>query len=649
MAEPKDILKQYWGYDSFRPLQNEIIASVLAGNDTLGLLPTGGGKSITFQVPGLIIGGLTIVVTPLISLMKDQADHLVQRGIKAAAIYMGMTRDEIQQTYDRVIAEHYNFLYISPERLQTQTLLAKLPYLDIRLLVIDEAHCISQWGYDFRPPYLKISDFRTALADALPEDRKVPCMALTATATPEVTRDICLRLGFHHGYQVFQASFVRPNLTYTVIRSENVVDTMVQLLAKHANENSGSAIVYVRSRRKTAELAEALTASGIPSSFYHAGISAAEKQKRQDAWMSGEVPVIIATNAFGMGIDKPDVRTVVHADLPPSPEEYFQEAGRAGRDGKPATAYLIASEQASDNLLYHTQSSYPERNRIRMVYERLAYFFQIAPGAGANCAFDFDIYRFCSAYRLSLTEVYNALHILTLAGYITHNEEPERWSRIMFTCSKEHLYHLERFDAECQKIINALLRLYTGLFADFQKFNEEHVMAFTHLDRETVYQKLLLLSRFHVLKYVPARQTPVIYYNMPRLDSDEVLIPHTVYEDRKQRDTARAEAMLKYAFDDTRCRLVRLLHYFGEQNSEPCGKCDVCLSQADSTGGNILELKASIRSLVMTTLRNDGPTTPLLLSRKTEHPELLSEVLRDMLDNEIIFLKDGKISLTVPS
>ena len=589
MHEPKDILKKYWGYDSFRPLQEEIIASVLDGNDTLGLLPTGGGKSITFQVPGIALGGLTLVVTPLIALMKDQADHLLERGIKAAAIYMGMTRDEIHETYNKVIAERYSFLYISPERLQTQLLLSKLPYLNIRLLVVDEAHCISQWGYDFRPPYLKIADFRRELEMALPEgSRRIPCMALTATATPEVTADICRLLKFNKEHKVFQASFVRPNLTYTVIRSEDIIGTLYQLLEKHSVSDSGSAIVYVRSRRKTAEIAEAITNNGINATFYHAGLPSDEKQHRQETWVKGEIPIIVATNAFGMGIDKPNVRTVVHVDLPPSPEEYFQEAGRAGRDGLPATAYMIASEQAADNLLFHTQQAYPERDRIRMVYERLAYFFQIAPGAGAYNYFDFDIYKFCSAYRLQLTEVHHALHILTLAGYITYNEEPEKWSRIMFTCSKEHLYHLDQFDNDCQKIINAILRLYTGVFADFQRFSEEHVMKFTKLDRETLYQKLLLLGRFHVLKYVPARQTPVIYYNRPRLDKEEVLIPHTVYEDRKQRDETRSNAIIDYAYDDSECRMVKLLNYFGEQNVKPCGKCDVCLSKAEKPVSKIL-------------------------------------------------------------
>ena len=566
------ILQQYWGYNSFRPLQEDIVASVLSGHDTLGLLPTGGGKSITFQVPGIALGGLTLVVTPLISLMKDQADHLIERGIKAAFISMGMSRDEILQTYDKVIAQHYHFLYVSPERLHTQLFQNKLPYLDIRLLVVDEAHCISQWGYDFRPSYLHIADFRRKLQESCPSQQQVPCIALTATATPEVVTDICKQLHFRTGYQVFKASFVRPNLTYTVIRTDDVFHEMVNLLT-----NRGSSIVYVRSRNKTEALAEMLELCGVSATFYHAGLKPEQKQERQDAWMRGDISTIVATNAFGMGIDKPDVRVVIHTDLPPSPEEYFQEAGRAGRDGLPATAYLIANCEGRANLLNHIRDSYPERDQIRMVYERLAYFFQIEPGAGFNSTFEFDIYKFCGAYRLQATLVYNALRILTMAGYINFEESPECYSRIMFTCSKESLYRLDKFDDDCQHIITALLRNYTGLFADFQRFSEERIAKIVHLEREDLYQKLLLLSRYHVLHYIPARKMSCIFYCKPRLDTDEVTIPRTIFEDRHQRDLRRAEAMINYAYSDEECRLNLLLRYFGETPTDVCHKCDVCL------------------------------------------------------------------------
>ncbi len=571
---PREILKQYWGYDSFRPLQEEIVASVLDGHDTLGMLPTGGGKSITFQVPGLVLGGLTLVVTPLIALMKDQTDHLQRLGIKAAAVYMDMTPDEIRETYDRVETEHYNFLYLSPERLQTRLLRARLPYMDVRLLVVDEAHCISQWGYDFRPPYLCIAETRRYLAETVKRPSPVPCIALTATAPPDVVSDICHRLEFRAGFNIFQASFVRPNLTYTVVHTDNPYTDMTRLLA-----DGRSAIVYVRSRRKTQEAAEALAAAGIGATFYHAGLTPRQKQERQEAWMKGEVPVVCATNAFGMGIDKPDVRTVVHIDIPPSPEEYYQEAGRAGRDGQPATAYLFVSEATVGSLLKRLQCSYPEREYIRMVYNRLAYFFQLEIGEGQDRTYEFDIFRFCAAYKLQATAVQSALHMLTLAGYIQYVEEPEARSRVMFTCSKESLYHLNRFDRDCQNIITGLLRMYTGVFADFQPFSEDRVAAFAHLDRESVYQKLLLLSRFHILHYIPARQKPCIRYTVRRLDTDEIVIRHQIYEDRYEHDRKRVDAMAGYATSTDECRLVRLVRYFGETVTQACGKCDVCLAR----------------------------------------------------------------------
>lgn len=651
-----EILKKYWGYDSFRSLQEEIVTSVLSGQDTLGMLPTGGGKSITFQVPGLALGGLTLVVTPLISLMKDQADHLTERGIKAAAIYMGMTREEVQETYDKVIAQHYNFLYVSPERLLTPMLLNKLPYLDIRLLVVDEAHCISQWGYDFRPPYLKIADFRQQLEDACPNKPIVPCVALTATATPDVVKDICTRLKFRKGYRIHQASFVRPNLTYTVLRETDVFGKMVQMLEKFmpkkeekANdsripvlEKPGSAIVYVRSRRKTQSFAESLEMAGIHATFYHAGLTPEQKQERQEAWMNGEIPVIVATNAFGMGIDKPDVRVVIHEGMPPSPEEYFQEAGRAGRDGKPATAYLFATPESMGDLINHINEAYPDRDYIRMVYERLAYYFQIEPGTGFNHTFEFDIYRFCAAYRLQMTPVYNALKLLTMAGYINYVEEPESHSRLMFTCTKEAVYHLNKFDKECQLIITGILRLYTGVFADYKRINEERIAKFANMEREDVYQKLLLLSRYHILSYVPARKMPYIYYSRPRLDTVEVLIPHTIFEDRKNRDQQRAEAMIDYAFNNNECRLTKLLKYFGEQSSVTCGKCDVCTQEHTQTTA---DQKSQLKALITSYLKNNGATSAFSLLAKVGYPDCMPNILREMIATGEVFLKDGKVSL----
>lgn len=655
-VEIKRVLKEYWGYDDFRPLQSEIIMSVLNGHDTLGLLPTGGGKSITFQVPALALGGLTLVVTPLISLMKDQCDHLVERGIKAAAVFMGMSHQEVLETYERVIAEDYRFLYLSPERLETQLFQAKLRYMNVRLLVVDEAHCISQWGYDFRPPYLKIANLRQLLFEIRPNEPHCPCLALTATATKEVIDDIQDKLKFRKGAQVFRASFERPNLVYSVIHTEDKLGTLRRLLNKvlaaNAEEGSAdnidfsqksSAIVYVRSRKKTAEIAEHLTLNGIDASFYHAGLKPEEKQKRQDNWMEGHPAVIVATNAFGMGIDKPNVRAVIHIDLPPSPEEYFQEAGRAGRDGKPAQAWIIHESGDKLKLLRHLEDEYPQRDFIRHVYGRLASFYQIAIAAGYGNLFEFDIMRFCGAYHLSITQVHYALKLLDQAGYISYIEEPDRHSRLMFTTSRDALYHLNQFDKECQRIIQALLRLYTGLFADYVFIREEEIMRFTGLDQQTLYDKLLLLSRFHVLHYIPARKMPAIYYLTPRLEDEELRISHVIYEDRHARQEKRIRAMIDYVENDKECRLVQLLHYFGEELDHRCQRCDVCGSEGLT--GNIHEEREAIRQLILTHLKAAGPTAvQTLIAQMKQPPSRVSEILQEMVADEEIKLIDNIIS-----
>ena len=656
------ILKQYWGYDDFRSLQSEIIRSVLEGHDTLGMMPTGGGKSITFQVPAIALGGLTLVIPPLISLMKDQCDHLVERGIKAAAVYMGMTHQEILETFERVISEDYRFLYISPERLETRLFQAKLQYMDVRLLVVDEAHCISQWGYDFRPPYLKISNLRQLLYEIRERNKKpwvpikefetldsvlsyhTPCLALTATATPEVIKDIQDKLHFREPARVLKTSFERPNLTYSVIYSEDKMGNLVRLLGNQ--DADFSAIVYVRSRKKTAEVAEYLTSQGIPADYYHAGLSAETKQQRQEAWMVGKPAIIIATNAFGMGIDKPNVRKVIHIDLPPSIEEYFQEAGRAGRDGLPAEAILLVSDSDKLRLCRHLLEEYPERDFIRHVYGRLASFYQIAIAAGLYNIFEFDIFRFCSIYHLAVQQVHYALKLLDQAEYIQYIEEPDRHSRLMFVTSRESLYHLNQFDTECQRIIQAVLRLYSGLFADYVYIREEEIMRVTGLDRNTLYEKLLLLSRFHVLHYIPARQKPAIVYLTPRLEDQEIRIPYTIYEQRRARQERRIDAIIQYVENNQECRLVQLLDYFGEKLDHRCGHCDVCLSK--DLKGNIHEEKAMIRSLIIAKIQARGPITPQqLYAQINMNPERVGQVLREMVEFEEIIYADN--ILTLPS
>lgn len=638
MSDIHEILKKYWGYDSFRPLQEDIIASVLSGHDTIGLLPTGGGKSITFQVPAIALGGLCLVVTPLISLMKDQVDHLVKLGIKASAVFMGMSHQEILETYERVIIQRYNFLYLSPERLETQLFQAKLQYMDVRLLVVDEAHCISQWGYDFRPPYLRIAEIRKLIT------QDVPSLALTATATPAVVDDIRQKLAFRKGFQIFKASFVRPNLSYNVLHTEDKLGKMIQLLG---NMESGAAIIYTRSRKKTRDIAETLTREGITANFYHAGLSAEEKQKRQDEWINGTVPVIVATNAFGMGIDKPDVRVVIHLDIPPSPEEYFQEAGRAGRDQKPSVAWMFVANKDKTNLIKHLSDEYPEREYIRIVYQKLANYFQIAIGAAQNAMFEFEIMKFCAAYKLSLSPTYYALKILEHAGYIVYAEEPDRHSRLMITTSKEKLYHLDKFDRNSQKVLQTLLRLYTGLFSDYVFIREEDIMARTGMSREELYQNLLLLSRFHILHYVPARQKPAIIYLTPRLENEEIRISHIIYEDRKERQAARINAIIDYVNNEDECRLKLLLRYFGETLHEDCKVCDICRSADSKIAGNIEEQKDFIRQQVINLIKNKGPMLPVEITSQFNNvpAELTAHVVREMIMNEELCLDNKKISL----
>lgn len=640
-ADIHDILKKYWGYDSFRPLQEDIIASVISGHDTLGLLPTGGGKSITFQVPAIALGGLCIVVTPLISLMKDQIDHLQKLGIKAASVFMGMTHQEVLETYERVISQNYQFLYLSPERLETTLFLAKLQYMDVRLLVVDEAHCISQWGYDFRPPYLRIADLRKHLSD------NVPCLAVTATATVGVIDDIMKRLCFGKDAQVFRASFERPNLSYNVMHVEDKLSKLLSLLSMATqSEEGGSAIVYVRSRKKTKEVADVLVGQGIMATNFHAGLSSSEKQKRQDDWIDGKVPVIVATNAFGMGIDKPDVRLVIHIDLPPSPEEYFQEAGRAGRDLKPAVSWILIDRKDRLKLIKHLSDEYPERDYIRMVYQKLSSFFQIAIGAGCNSLFEFDIMRFCTSYKLALSQTYYALRILDQAGYIIYNEDPDRHSRIMFTAGRESLYHLDKFDQNAQRAINAILRLYSGVFADYVFINEENIMARSGLDRETLYKTLLLLSRFHILHYIPARQNPAIVFLTPRLETEEVRISRAIYEERKQRQEVRIQAMIDYVDNDQECRLSQLLRYFGETISHTCGHCDVCRSRQSETNGNIDELNHFVRQQVLSILSAQSPRPLSQIVQSISHIDqtLTAKVVRDMIDSHELVLQDNLIS-----
>ena len=569
----QEILKRYWGYDDFRGIQREIIESIGSGHDTLGLMPTGGGKSITFQVPALAQEGTCVVVTPLIALMKDQVDNLRRRGIKAAAIYSGLSHEEILTTLENAIFGGVKLLYVSPERLSSELFQTKLRHMKISFITVDEAHCISQWGYDFRPSYLQIAKIRKLIPDA-------PVLALTATATPQVVEDIKIRLDNGNSvFNTFKMSFERKNLAYVVRQAEDKIGELLHIL----RSTKGSTIVYARSRRRTKEYAELIKEADITATFYHAGLDACEKDKRQQAWQHDEYRVMVATNAFGMGIDKPDVRVVVHVDCPDSIEAYFQEAGRAGRDGLKAYAVLLYNNSDERKLMKRISDSFPDKDYIRQVYEHLAYYYQIGVGSGYGHTFEFNIDKFCHIYHHFPIQVDSALKILQRAGYIEYTEEQDNQARVMFTVSRNDLYRLENNSPNEEKIITALLRNYGGLFTDYNYIDEAFLAQVTQLQPQQVYLILKNLSQRHILHFIPQKKTPYIRYTQRREDKEYIQIMPEIYEERKAQFTQRIKSMIRYAKYDHICRSRQLLSYFGDHSGHNCGQCDVCLAQR-STG-----------------------------------------------------------------
>ena len=566
----QSLLKKYWGYDDFRGIQKEIIESIGAGKDTLGLMPTGGGKSITFQVPALAHEGVCIVITPLIALMKDQVSNLRRRGIQASAIYSGMKHDSILMTLENAVFGGVKILYISPERISTSLFLEKLRHMKVSFICVDEAHCISQWGYDFRPSYLSIADIRKELPDT-------PVLALTATATPEVIDDIQERLHFREKC-VYKMSFARKNLAYVVRHTSNKTGQLIHIL----NHVQGSAIVYVRSRKRTKEYAELLNTSGISATFYHAGLDNQEKDQRQKAWQEDKVRVMVATNAFGMGIDKPDVRVVIHIDCPDCLEAYFQEAGRAGRDGKKSYAVLLYDNNDRSKLQRRVVDTFPDKDFIRQVYDQLAYFYQIGVGSGYNACFEFPLERFCRIYKHFPIPTVSALNILTRAGYIDFKEEDDMQARVMFSVERDDLYKLRGNEPQEDAVIVALLRNYTGLFQGYQYIDEGVIAEQCGLTQPQVYITLRALTQKHILDFIPQKHIPFIRYTQRREESERLVISKSIYDDLKIRFAERIEKMLEYANSGNICRSRMLLRYFGETNTEDCGQCDVCLNEKRS-------------------------------------------------------------------
>ena len=626
------LLKQYWGYDSFRGIQEEIINSISENKDTLGLMPTGGGKSITFQVPALAKDGLCLVITPLIALMKDQVQNLRKRGIKALSIYSGMSRQDIITTLENCIFGNYKFLYISPERLDTEIFRTKLRKMKVSMITVDESHCISQWGYDFRPAYLKIAEIRELLPN-------IPVLALTATATPEVVKDIQARLHFRQE-NVFRMSFERSNLAYIVRKTDNKTGELLHIL----RSMPGSAIVYVRNRRRTKEITELLNNEDITADFYHAGLDDATKDIRQHRWQSGGSRVLVATNAFGMGIDKPDVRIVIHMDLPDSIEAYFQEAGRAGRDGQKAYAVILYAKADKTTLHKRIPDTFPEKEYIKDVYEHLQYYYQMAMGDGLDCVREFNIEDFCRKFKYFPVPVDSALKILTQAGYLEYTGEQDNTSRLLFTIRRDELYRLREMGDDMDKLIQTVLRSYTGVFTDYTYINEDSLAIRTGLTRRQIYEQLVHLAKLRIVSYIPRKKTPYIIYTRERIEAQLIHISPEIYEERKARYETRINAMLEYVTNDTLCRSRMLLDYFGEKNEHNCGQCDTCIGLRKQTATcqpDREELYEKIHEIL-----SGAPQTPAgLLEQLPIEKELLNEALHRLLDEGKIIVVDGILQI----
>ena len=632
-----EVLRKYWHYEEFRPMQKEIIDSVVAGRDTLALMPTGGGKSLTYQVPTMAREGLCIVVTPLIALMKDQVDNLRRRNIQAVAIHSGLSHSEIDRLLDNCVYGTVKFLYIAPERIGTELFLMRVAKMNLSLIAVDEAHCISQWGYDFRPSYLRIAELRKAHPE-------VPILALTASATELVTKDIMENLGFP-APNLLRSSFLRPNLSYSVRYTEDKQNQLLRLV----RNVPGTGIVYVRKRESTEQLAEWLRSEGITAEAYHGGLAHAERSIRQEEWIQNRVRVMVATNAFGMGIDKPDVRFVVHYTMCDSLESYYQEAGRAGRDGKRAYALLLVGPDDPDRIVARFDQEFPPLERVKDIYDRLCSYLQIPFGEGKDASLMFNIFDFCAQHHLYEGMVKCALKLLQLNGYLTLTDAQENPARIMFTVGRDDLYRLRLNRAELDPFIRVLLRLYPGIFNDFKPIDECEIATWSGYTIDRVRELLKRLWQLRVIRYVPSNRSPMLYLHEDRLTPSDLYIAPETYLRRKELMHERFEQMLHYAQNEEQCRSSVLDRYFGAKSEHRCGICDICLEKRRKERAQQGERQADEEALRQKILQllGESPREPQSLVRElTGSPERLAELLRELLNRgEIIQTEQGKLKI----
>lgn len=628
-----EILKQYWGYDAFRPLQEEVVLSVLDGKDTLVLMPTGGGKSITYQVPGIFLEGVCIVITPLIALMKDQVEELKKRGIAAEAIYTGLIADDMESIINKTIGGKVKFLYLSPERLTSSRFRERLKQMPVSLLAVDEAHCISQWGYDFRPSYLQIAEVRTFFPN-------IPVLALTATATPEVVEDIQQKLKFQVQH-VLSKSFRRENISYVVRKANDKLGELLHILSNL----QASAIVYVRKRATTEELAKFLTKNGISADFYHAGLTSLQRERKQEAWKNGTMPVIVATNAFGMGIDKADVRIVVHFDIPDSPEAYFQEAGRAGRDGKRAYAVLLYNEATLTALKKRISQGFPDKKYIQEIYRRLGDFFAVQEGEGAGFAFEFDADTFIRTFKLKHAQTFSAINVLQVAGYLECTTDVHSRSRISFIVLRDQLYKIEFHDPLTERLVEFVLRNYAGIFVQYAYIDEQYLADCLGATRDSVYHALLDLAKRHVIRYIPGNDRPYIVYHQPRVPASYLHIGRNAYEDRKASYAKKIERMAGYIESENTCRQLYLMDYFGQKEKEPCGVCDYCLEKKKKRK---TADKESTDEKILSLLKESDREVKELIHLTGEERKWIIDRIRYLLEaNKIIYKSPVVLGLKV--